>query len=397
MLLLDASHTSHTRAQTGIQRVTRSLFAELALTQPTAGVCYDPGLRAWRTLNAGELDHLRPDQPATKSRGSKWSLRQRLASHTRRLLGFVPALPAATGFVCPEIFSPKVAANLPAIFARVRGPRVAIFCDAIALQYPELTPPATVARFPAYLRELLAFDGVAAISETSAEILRAYWRWLGVAAPPVVRALPLGLAKCHIISDTSPGLRPPRLLCVSTVEGRKNHLALLEACEKLWAEGLAFELELIGLARADTAAPALAKIAALRRAGLPLFYVGSVPEAELHAAYGRCAFTVYPSLTEGFGLPVFESLGYGKPCVCSAHGALGEAARGGGDKCGSLGGCVALDRVDAPSLAAAIRRLLENPAELAALAAAARARPFRTWRDYAADLTGWMSKLPRRS
>ena len=390
MLFLDATHTSHTRAQTGIQRVTRSLYGELAKTRPTTAVCFDPYLQAWRSLDADELDHLRPDQPATESRGAKWSLRQSLAGRARRLLGSVPELPSGTGYICPEIFSPKVAVNFPAIFARARGPRVAVFCDAIALQYPELTPPATVARFPSYLRELLQFDGIAAISETSAEILRDYWRWLGVLNPPPVAGIPLGWPKCHIIDDTSPATPTPRLLFVSTIEGRKNHLALLNACETLWSEGCEFELELIGLARADTAAAALAKIAALQQAGRPLIYVGSVAEADLHPAYARCAFTVYPSLIEGFGLPVYESLGYGKPCICSGHGALGEAARGGG-------GCVALDQVDAASLAAAIRQLLKNPRELTALAAAARSRPFRSWGDYARDLTGWMATLSRRA
>jgi glycosyltransferase involved in cell wall biosynthesis len=86
---------------------------------------------------------------------------------------------------------------------------------------------------------------------------------------------------------------------------------------------------------------------------------------------------------------VLESLGYGKPCICSAHGALGEAARG--------GGCSTLDQVDAASLAAAIRALLKNPPALAELSAAARARPFRSWRDYATDLTAWMGTLPRRA
>ena len=390
MLLLDTTHTCHTRAQTGIQRVTRSLFAELAKAQPTSGVCYDPFLQGWRPLDADELDHLRPEQPATKSRGAKWSWRQRLSGHTRRLFGSPPTLPTATGLICPEIFSPKVAANLPGIFARVHGPRVAVFCDAIALQYPELTPPATVGRFPAYMQELLQFDGIAAISETSAEILRDYWRWLGIANPPPVAGIPLGWSKGQPIGDASPATPTPRLLFVSTIEGRKNHLALLNACETLWSEGCEFELELIGLARANTAAAALAKIAALQQVGRPLIYVGSVAEAELRSAYARCAFTVYPSLIEGFGLPVFESLSYGKPCICSGHGALGEAARGGG-------GGVGLDQIDAASLAAAIRRLLENPNELAALAAAARARPFRSWSDYARDLTSWMDALPRRA
>ena len=388
MLLLDATHTSHTRAQTGIQRVTRSLFAELARIQPATAVCCDPYLGAWRPLAAGELDHLRPGQPATGSRGAKWPLHRRLAGHARRLAGAKPALPAADGLVCPELFSTPTGARLPEILRAVRGPRIAVFHDAIGLQLPELTTPGTVARLPGYLRELLLFDGIAAVSEASAVSLRDYWQWLGVSGAPPVRAIPNGVDPVPFSPpEIPPG--PPRVLCVGTIEGRKNHLALLEACETLWTEGRNFELQLLGLARADTAGRALAKIAALKSAGRPVLYEGAVADAELHAAYARCTFTVYPSFTEGFGLPVVESLQHGKPCVCSAHGALGESARGGGG--------VALAVVDAASLAAALRRLLQDPAEVAALGAAARARKFRSWTECARDLSTWMRTLPHRA
>ena len=69
MLLFDATHTSHTQAQTGIQRVCRSLFAELSITQATTGVCFDPYLMAWRRLEAVELGRLQPGRPSTRSRG----------------------------------------------------------------------------------------------------------------------------------------------------------------------------------------------------------------------------------------------------------------------------------------------------------------------------------------
>jgi len=147
-------------------------------------------------------------------------------------------------------------------------------------------------------------------------------------------------------------------------------------------------LQLLGLPRADTAGPALAKIAALQQAGRPLLFPGAAADDELHAAYRQCVFTVYPSLLEGFGLPVLESLQHGKPCICSGRGALGESARG--------GGCVTLPSVDAASLAAAIRRLLQHPSEVAALSAQARQRPFKSWSDYAHELTDWMAALPRR-
>ncbi|HYC70195.1 MAG TPA: glycosyltransferase [Opitutaceae bacterium] len=388
MLLLDVTHTSHTRAQTGIQRVVRSAHAALAAHGAVAPVCFDPFLDGWRPLDAAEAERLEPGGAPAGSRGAKWTLGRRLRSHAARLAGRRPALPEAGGLVCPELFSPKVAARLPELFARTHGPRVAVFHDAIGLQLPELTPPATVARLPAYLRELRQFDGVAAVSEDSAASLRDYWRWLGGASPPPVQPIPLGLDPAAADAPVPAAGGPPRILCVATIEGRKNHGALLAACEELWDAGRVFELELVGLGRADTAAAALATIRRLRAAGRPLTWAGAVDDAALEVAYRRCTFTVYPSVREGFGLPVLESLRHGRPCVCSGAGALGESARG--------GGCVPLDAVDAPALARAIRALLDEPARLAALAGEARARRFRSWGDYAADLAAWMESLPAR-
>ena len=391
-LLLDLSHTSHTRARTGIQRVTRSLHA--ALGEHAFAITHDPHLDAWRGLEPWERANLATDAAAAK-RGAQWPLAAKLRSRARRVLGArATVLPANSGLVVPEVFSPGVASALPALFAAVpSGPRVALFHDAIALKFPELTPPRTVARFPPYLVELLQFDGVAAVSEDSRAALLDYWRWLGVKRPPPVRTIPLGIEP-HLarttgeISPHSDAAGASRvILSVGSIEGRKNHLALLEACEKIWARGAKFSLHLVGLAQPQTGAAALARIAALQAAGRPLRYDGPVTDAALDVAYARCAFTVYPSLVEGFGLPVIESLAHAKPCVCSARGALGESARG--------GGCVMLDRVDAAAIADAIERLLARPDEVAALAAQARARRFKTWNEYAGELTEWLRTLPR--
>jgi glycosyltransferase involved in cell wall biosynthesis len=390
MLLLDTTHTSHTHAQTGIQRVSRSLFAELRKSQEVTAICYDPYQKAWRELVATEEDRLKPAARTTgNSRGALWSTRQRYTGRIRRWLKIETRLPSSTSLICPEFFSSKVGAHLPAIFSRVTGPRVALFYDAIPLQFPELTPPGTVARFPAYLRELVQFDGIAAISETSAGVLRDYWRWLGVSNPPPVVAVPLAIDARTPAPVSAPVTQAlPRILCVCTIEGRKNHLALLEACEDLWKQGLEFELQLIGLARNDTAAAALEKIAVLQHAARPLLYEGVATNEEIEFAYGQCSFTVYPSLVEGFGLPVLESLGFGKPCICSAKGALGESAQG--------GGCVALESVGRQSLATAIKDLLTNGELLASLSKAARLRCFNTWSDYARDLVHWTQSLKRR-
>ena len=382
-LLLDLTHTSHTRARTGIQRVARALHRELGVR--ATAVTHDPFLGAWRPLEDWERANLTSTAAAEK-RGAQWPWTARWRGRWRRTAGHVEPLPAGSsaGFLTAEIFSPAVAASLPEVF-----PRVAIFHDAIALRFPELTPAGTVARFPGYLRELLKFDGIAAVSEESRESLVNYWRWLGVTDPPPVITLPLGVDPVlpAALAAATTG-RPPVILSVGTLEGRKNHLALLEACEQLWARGEKFELHLVGAAQAQTGRAALARVHSLQAAGRALRYAGPLPDDAVSAAYAACAFTVYPSLAEGFGLPVIESLAHGRPCVCSACGALGELSR--------LGGCMPLDPVDASSLAAAITRLLASPAEVATLAAAARSRTFKTWQTYAGELTAWMQTLPRR-
>lgn len=384
-LLLDLSHTCHTRARTGVQRVARSL--RTALGSGTVPITHDPHRRLWRTLENWEQANL--DHPGgARGRGARWPLARRWQAKLQRLIDpKAPPLPANAGLIVPEIFSPAVAAVLPDLFAATGGPRIAIFHDAIALRLPELTPAGTVARFPAYLQELLAFDGIAAVSADSRDALVDYWRWLGLSRTPPVRAIPLGTdftpAPPAHASEVSCDV--PTVLCVGSIEGRKNHLALLDAAESLWARGLRFELRLIGLAQPATGAAALARLGELRAAGRPVRHEGPADDATVAAAYATCAFTVYPSIAEGFGLPVLESVAQGKPCVCSGRGALGEAAAG--------GGCLPLSAMTSAALAGAIGRLLTEPAALAELSAQARRRPMRTWRDHATDLTTWMAEL----
>jgi glycosyltransferase involved in cell wall biosynthesis len=391
-LLLDLSHTAHTAARTGIQRVALALWRELGAT--ATPVTFDPHRQAWRALEPWELANLALDS-AAKKRAAQWPLQAKLRGKLHRVLRrpspvSCPLSPVPSGLLVPEVFSAAVGAALPALLAAVPGPRVAVFHDAIALKFPELTPTKTVARFPAYLRELLLFDGIAANSEDSRATLLDYWRWLGIANPPPVVTISLGLDLPAPSSKHSAlSSKLPTLLSVGSLEGRKNHLALLEACEQLWSAGAKFELHLIGLVHAQTGRAALARLRALQAAGRPLRYDGPVDDRALDAAYAACAFTVYPSLIEGFGLPVIESLARGKPCVCSAHGALGESARG--------GGCLLLDDVDPASLATAIDFLLSAPDQLAALSAAAHQRTFKTWSTYAREVTTWMQTLPRHT
>jgi glycosyltransferase involved in cell wall biosynthesis len=410
-ILVDLSHTSHTAARTGVQRVALGLERELGAAG--LAITYDPYACEWRELKDWERAQLGEPPKLSQKRAAQWPWTARWAGRVRRLtrptvharrglpesVGSIPPDPwwaSARGMIQPEIFSPEAAAALPELFARVSGPKVALFHDAAALRMPELAPPRTVARFPAYLRELAQFDGIAAISEASRAELLGYWEWAGIRDTPPVVAISPGVERGEAAQNEegragAPGGRvPPRgdlptILCVGSIEGRKNHLALLQACELLWSRGLRFELQLIGLVQRQTGMAAAALIQRLQAAGRPIRYEGAAGDAAREAAYAAAAFTVYPSVAEGFGLPVAESLIRGKVCVCAGTGALGEISLG--------GGCQTVADPTPEALAEACAGLLLDPVKLDRLTTEARGRTFPTAADYARRLVEWMQTL----
>jgi len=106
----------------------------------------------------------------------------------------------------------------------------------------------------------------------------------------------------------------------------------------------------------------------------------SLSDAELQQAYRSCLFTVFPSLCEGWGLPIAESLAYGKFCVASNHTSIPEAG-------GNL--IDYFDPLNEDDALAKIERPLIDSGYLAAREAQLRAeyRP-RTWEDCVHALIG---------
>ncbi|AWT60465.1 MAG: GDP-mannose-dependent alpha-(1-6)-phosphatidylinositol dimannoside mannosyltransferase [Candidatus Moanabacter tarae] len=395
MILLDVSHTSHCPSNTGIQRVCRSLYRELQDSDLCLPVCYDPYLKSWRILTAGEVENLSPNvgKLSPTNRKSIWNRGQRLKGRWGRIF---PVLVRGTripdkhfsGFLVPEIFSPKFPNVVNELTPRIAGPRTALFFDAIPIGFPEYTPLTTVRRFPRYLMDLLQFDGIAAISETSKRDLIAFWENNGVVKHPPVESIPLGtdfVSESLICATSDPDEVRPVILNVSTMEGRKNHLKLLEAAEALWSAGVSFELKIIGALNRETGGPAIDLLKRLRRMGRPVCWIGHVSENRIREEYRKCYFSIYPSLYEGFGLPILESLSYGKPCICSDRGALRERIKN--------GGCLVLSDVTDEAIAVGMRRLLEDRELYRKLASEAKSRKFRTWKEYSNHLIDWMDSL----
>jgi len=215
--------------------------------------------------------------------------------------------------------------------------------------------------------------------------LLGYWEEFGIHPKPT-RVIPWPMPFQGNRPEASESKVSPRLLYVSRLRLRKNHLILLEACEQLWQEGFDFHLDLVGIADAPADTwKILRQISRLDRQGRPVRWLRHISDRQLAQAYKESAFTVFPSKMEGFGLPILESLWNGRPVICGSNGALGEVSAG--------GGCLHVDQNDPASLAGGIRHLLTDQHALAALREEAQRRSFRTWADYKSDLLSSLAEV----
>jgi glycosyltransferase involved in cell wall biosynthesis len=172
------------------------------------------------------------------------------------------------------------------------------------------------------------------------------------------------------------GLEGDFVLHVGTLEPRKNHVTLVAAFERLCRDGFPGPLVLVGqdgwkfepIAARLAASPVATRI---RR-------VKDADDADLAALYGACICSAFPSLAEGFGMPLLESMACGAACVVGDHPALVELGQR---------DCVAVPATDADALADAMLRLWRDRDHRAAVASGGPARA----RDYA--FTRWAGRI----
>lgn len=176
-----------------------------------------------------------------------------------------------------------------------------------------------------------------------------------------------------------PGL--PLVVSVSSVEPRKNQLMALRAAEKLWNEGLAFQMAFVGWGswRAEAF---FEEVDRAQQKGRPVRIIRQVDEPTLWTAYTAATFTMYISIAEGYGLPAAESIAAGTPVVLSNQGSMAEIGVG--------GGALMVDPRNVDEVAAAMRTLLTDDDALATLRAEAQQRPQSSWDDYADATWRWL-------
>jgi glycosyltransferase involved in cell wall biosynthesis len=175
--------------------------------------------------------------------------------------------------------------------------------------------------------------------------------------PHGVRSEPASAADIDRVR-ASYGLDRPYVAFVGTVEPRKNLGRLIEAFAAVDAPGV--DLAVVGpKGWKQDLAPAAAKLGSRARV------LGFVPREDLGPILAGAALFAYPSLREGFGLPVLEAMAQGTAVVTSAGTATEEVVDGSG---------ILVDPLDARAIAEAIAALLRDPARASELGAAGRER-----------------------
>ena len=234
------------------------------------------------------------------------------------------------------------------------GRSVVTFCDMIFYLYPEMHSFSKRVFFRAMMQvSSQRADWIIAISESTARDLLGMFRVM----PDRVCAIPLAAeSNFRRITDRDSinricgqyGLRAGEyILYVGVLEPRKNIPTLLRAYQDLVAQGIREQLAIVG--RRGWMFDEIFTTVQTLKLGDKVVFTGYVPNDELPYLYNGARLFVYPSLYEGFGLPVLEAMACGTPVVTSSVSSMPEIV----DDAGLL-----VDPRDPKQLARAIEQLV---------------------------------------
>lgn len=229
-------------------------------------------------------------------------------------------------------------------------PTVLTIHDLSLLLYPETHEERLVRRARRVLP--LMARKASAIITPSETVKREVCEHLGVSEDKVF-AIPEAARACFYpapSSETEPirrrlGIEPEFILFVGTVEPRKNLLTLARAFEQI------ANIQLVIAGEKGWLSDDLLAYVDKGELGDRVLFTGHLSDDDLRALYSSCRVFVYPSLYEGFGLPLLEAMACGAPVVTSNVGSIvetvGTAAR-------------LVSPADAGELAQAITSLLDD-------------------------------------
>jgi glycosyltransferase involved in cell wall biosynthesis len=324
-IVVDVSPLSHPR--TGVGNYIRGSLVGLAAAGGHYLIAFAPSSRRGRRAIEASLDGIAverrlPVLPAAHAVRTAWSRVGRPAAE--RVVGDFDVLHFSDWMYPPQR----------------AGVRSTMIHDLVPVHFPEWVHARTRRMHAAkYAHTARSCDVVIVNSRFTGDDVA---ETLGVPRERVHVAYP-GVDPGYIPDGERHELGRPYLLTVATLEPRKNLAALVEAHAQLDGE----------LVLAVAGAAGWGAQAALDADGV--VRIGYLPPQELPPLYRGANVFVYPSLFEGFGMPIVEAMACGVPVVASSHPSLDEA-------CGTA--AVRADPKDPAAIAAAIRSALDRRQEL---------------------------------
>ena len=176
------------------------------------------------------------------------------------------------------------------------------------------------------------------------------------------------------------------ILMVASYVPSKNHLGFLEALKLLKAKGISIpKIYLVG-GGSWIGREIDSKVRELNQIGIQVKKYEAIRNCCLGKLYANCSFSILPSFVEGFGLPIVESLSFGKPVVTSTSMSMGELL--------VLPGTIGFSHTQVPSLITILERVLSDNDLLETLTSEAveNLNNLGTWQDYAAKLYEFVSR-----
>jgi glycosyltransferase involved in cell wall biosynthesis len=306
------------------------------------------GLRADVSPNSYTLFYTRPQAISSLQLDDRFTWKQIPANPVRRICFSLPRILSA---LQPDVFHAQYI--LP---PRIKTSSVLTIHDLAHERYPEFSPPREGFR----MRKLVPWsarraDHIITVSEYSARDIEQLYgiprsRITVAYQAPAEMFRSRDKKSCRAHVEQGYGIRQPFLLYVGRLQARKNLVRLVEAFARVRSRRPDLILVMVG--KPDLHYEKLiARIAELRLKEVVLF-PGYISSDDLPLFYNAAELFVFPSIFEGFGLPVMESMASGLPTITSAGSCLEEIV---------ADGALLIDPMSVDSIADAITRVLENP------------------------------------
>lgn len=307
-LYIDVSVVSKHDAGTGIQRIVRAVAGQLLSSTPGGWEVVTVGATRKRAYHSISWPAAPGAHPGPAIQGRPGDV----------FLGLDFALDAV-----------KLHKGQLAAFKRSGGQLWFVMYDLLPAQRPQWFSDKLVVRYRRWLGVLAGLaDGFYCISEPVERELRQQLEFVyGLREGYRTHVIPMGWDLMTSTPSTgipdrfddflrNLGCRPTALM-VGTLEPRKGHADVVDAFDLLWQQGGNCNLVIVGRPGWKTE-QLQSRLRSHAEAGRRLFWLADASDETLTKLYAACTGVVVASYGEGFGLPLIEALGHGKPVLARA-------------------------------------------------------------------------------